>query len=119
MKKDIEVCEVQCIHEEHVKEAKDHMIKDDLILEVSEFFKVFGDATRIKIIFALFKRELCVCDIAAVLEMNQSAISHQLRILKAKRLVKFRRQGKIIYYSLDDDHVKEIFDKGLIHVQHQ
>ncbi|QUH25513.1 ArsR/SmtB family transcription factor [Serpentinicella alkaliphila] len=119
MKKDIEVCEIQCIHEKDVKEVKEKMMQDELILDMAEFFKVFGDATRVRIMYSLFDKEMCVCDIAAVLEMNQSAISHQLRILKAKRLVKFRRDGKIIYYSLDDDHVKEILDKGLLHIKHK
>lgn len=119
MKKDIELCEIQCIHEEDVKEVKEKMIDDKIILDMADFFKVFGDATRVRIMYSLFEKEMCVCDIAAVLEMNQSAISHQLRILKANRLVKFRRKGKVIYYSLDDDHVKEIFDKGLIHIKHK
>lgn len=119
MKKDIEFCEIQCIHEADVKEVKDNMVDEKLISDMADFFKVFGDATRVKIMYSLFEKEMCVCDIAAVLEMNQSAISHQLRILKANRLVKFRREGKIIYYSLDDDHVKEIFDKGLVHVKHK
>jgi len=119
MSKDIEVCEIQCIHENDVKEVKGKMIDEDLIIDMADFFKVFGDATRVRIMYSLFEKEMCVCDIAAVLEMNQSAISHQLRVLKAKRLVKFRRDGKIIYYSLDDDHVKEIIDKGLLHVRHK
>ncbi|MCC5911009.1 MAG: helix-turn-helix transcriptional regulator [Clostridiaceae bacterium] len=118
MKKDIEVCEIQCIHEEDVKEVKDSMLEPNTLLDLAEFFKVFGDATRIKILYALFQKEMCVCDIAAVLDMNQSAVSHQLRILKNHRLVKFRREGKIIYYSLDDDHVKKVFHEGLNHIEH-
>ncbi len=118
-KKLIEVCEIQCIHEEDVKVAKDNMLNDNTINELTEFFKVFGDATRIKILHALFQTEMCVCDIAAVLEMNQSAISHQLRVLKSARLVKFRREGKVIYYSLDDNHVIDVLQQGLAHVKHR
>ncbi|HOE56875.1 MAG TPA: metalloregulator ArsR/SmtB family transcription factor, partial [Bacillota bacterium] len=81
-----------------------------------ELFKVFGDTTRIKILCALFESEMCVCDIAALLNMNQSAISHQLRVLKQARLVKYRKEGKVVYYSLDDEHVKQVFEVGLMHV---
>lgn len=89
--------------------------KEDLY-DVAELFKVFGDTTRIKIICALFEAEMCVCDIAQLLGMTQSAISHQLRVLKQARLVKYRRDGKIVYYSLDDEHVKYIFNQGLAHI---
>jgi len=89
---------------------------EEILYDVAELFKVFGDSTRIKIICALFESEMCVYDLAATLQMNQSAISHQLRILKNANLVKFRRDGKMIYYSLDDDHVKQIFDAGYKHV---
>jgi ArsR family transcriptional regulator len=83
---------------------------------LAELFKIFGDSTRIKIICALFEAEMCVCDIAALLKMTQSAVSHQLRVLKTSRLVKHRREGKVIYYSLDDEHVKNIFNQGLEHI---
>ncbi|SET63521.1 transcriptional regulator, ArsR family [Natronincola peptidivorans] len=119
MSKDIEVCEVQCIHEEDVKEVKETMLKDVLLHDIADFFKVFGEVTRIKMLCALLQKELCVCDIAAVLDMNQSAVSHQLRILRSHRLVKFRREGKILYYSLDDDHIKKILDQGLQHLRHR
>lgn len=89
---------------------------EETLYDVAELFKVFGDSTRIKIICALFESELCVYDLAATLQMTQSAISHQLRILKNASLVKFRRDGKLMYYSLDDDHVKQIFDAGYKHV---
>ena len=92
------------------------MPKDELIYDLAEFFKVFGDSTRIKIICALFESEMCVCDLAALLNVSQSAISHQLKTLKSARLVKYRRDGKVIYYSLDDEHVKHVFDEGLRHV---
>ncbi|WP_026477545.1 ArsR/SmtB family transcription factor [Alkaliphilus transvaalensis] len=116
--KEIEVCEIQCIHEEDVKNVKEQMLEEATVNQLTEFFKVFGDATRIKILHALFQTEMCVCDIAAVLNMNQSAISHQLRVLKAARLVKYRREGKIIYYSLDDNHVMQVLEQGLAHIEH-
>ncbi|SDL06933.1 ArsR/SmtB family transcription factor [Natronincola ferrireducens] len=118
MKKEIDVCEVQCIHEEDVKQVKGRMLEDRILTDMAEFFKVFGDPTRIKILYILFQKEMCVCDIAAVLELQQSAVSHQLRILKNKRLVKYRREGKVVYYTLDDNHIKRIFDEGLSHIQH-
>ncbi len=96
----------------------DYSISEEVLYDVAELFKVFGDTTRIKIINELFTKELCVNDLAQVLSMNQSAVSHQLRVLKNAHLVKFRRDGKLIYYSLDDDHVKQIFDAGLKHIMH-
>ena len=92
------------------------MPAEEEIYYLSEFYKVFGDSTRIRIICALFESEMCVYDLAACLDMTQSAISHQLRILKQANLVKFRRDGKLMYYSLDDEHVKQIFDAGYKHV---
>ena len=89
---------------------------DEILYDLAELFKVFGDSTRIKIICALFEKELCVGDLSVLLNVSQSAISHQLRTLKQARLVKFRRDGKVIYYSLDDDHIKNIFDAGYKHV---
>ena len=94
----------------------DALPDEEILYDVAELFKVFGDSTRIKIICVLFESEMCVYDLAATLEMTQSAISHQLRILKNANLVKFRRDGKMIYYSLDDEHVQQIFDAGYKHV---
>jgi DNA-binding transcriptional ArsR family regulator len=116
---EIDVCGSCEIHEECVSCVRDNMLKPEVFLSMSEIFKVFGDPTRIKIIYALLLRELCVCDIAEVLGMSQSSISHQLRVLKEARLVKYRREGKVVYYSLDDDHVKTIFNAGLDHVHHK
>ena len=93
------------------------MPADEEIYYLSEFYKVFGDSTRIKVLYLLVNRELCVNDIAAGLEMSQSSISHQLRVLKQNRLVKFRRDGKTIYYSLADDHVVNILCQGLEHIE--
>ncbi|QXM06587.1 ArsR/SmtB family transcription factor [Crassaminicella indica] len=112
-------CNCNIIHEEIVKKVREKMIEEEKLYDLAEFFKVFGDSTRIKIICALFEAEMCVCDIAALLEMKQSAISHQLRILKKERLVKYRKEGKVVYYSLDDEHVQKIFEQGLHHINHR
>lgn len=112
----IEKCDAEVIHEEVVNQVKAKMPKEEILYDLAELFKVFGDTTRIKILWALAESEMCVCDIAALLNMTQSAISHQLRILKQAKLVKNRRDGKIVYYSLDDDHVEQIFGQGLAHI---
>lgn len=104
------------VNQEVVDKVSCALPDEEILYDVAELFKVFGDSTRIKIICALFEEEMCVYDLAATLQMTQSAISHQLRILKNAHLVKFRRDGKMIYYSLDDDHVKQIFDAGYKHV---
>ena len=92
------------------------MLDEDTLFDLTELFRIFGDSTRIRILYALFDAEMCVCDIAGVLGMTQSAISHQLRALKSARLVKGRREGKTVFYSLADDHVKTIIHQGLDHV---
>lgn len=112
-----EKCEVTLIHEDNVKKAINELPDDELIVDLSDMFKIFGDQTRVKILMALESGELCVCDIAAVMNMSQSAISHQLRVLKQSNIVKTRRQGKVVYYSISDDHVKEIFDIAIVHMQ--
>ena len=115
--KKIEFCKILIIHKENVENAKRNMPAEDLIYKIGDFFKVLGDPTRIKIINALFHSEMCVCDLAAALTMNQSAISHQLKILKQANLVKYRKNGKIAYYFLNDDHVRQIYEHGLIHIK--
>mgnify|MGYP001027154201 CR=1 FL=1 len=112
-------CDCNVIHEGVVKSVKAKMPSDEELYELSDLFKVFGDSTRIKILCALFESEMCVCDISVLLNMTQSAISHQLRVLKQTRLVKYRREGKTIFYSLDDEHIKQIFDQGLSHINEQ
>jgi ArsR family transcriptional regulator len=112
----IDHCEVECIHEDVVGMVQRELPEDELLYDLAELFKVFGDSTRIKILYALFEAELCVCDIAKLLNLSQSAISHQLRILKAAKLVKFRREGKTVFYSLADDHVRSIIDQGQEHI---
>ncbi len=112
----IERCDCDIIHQEVVDEVQSRMPKEETLYDLAEFFKVFGDSTRIRILWALAESEMCVCDIANLLNMTQSAISHQLRVLKQAALVKYRRDGKIVYYSLDDDHVKQIIDQGMAHI---
>lgn len=111
-----EICNSNIIHDEIVEKVKSKIPKDETLYDLAEFFKVFGDSTRIKIICALFESEMCVCDLSALLGVSQSAISHQLRTLKSNRLVKYRREGKVVYYALNDDHIKHIFDEGLNHI---
>ncbi|WP_227762223.1 ArsR/SmtB family transcription factor [Zhaonella formicivorans] len=115
----IENCNCTIIHQDIIDRVKAVMPDEIDLYDLAELFKVFGDSTRIKILHALFASEMCVCDLAALLGMNQSAISHQLRVLKQARLVKYRKEGKVVYYSLDDDHVKQIFDQGLEHIKHR
>ncbi|HOM02565.1 MAG TPA: metalloregulator ArsR/SmtB family transcription factor [Acetivibrio sp.] len=109
-------CECNVIHEDIVSKVKKNMPKEEHLYDLAELFKVFGDTTRIKILYALFASEMCVCDIATLINMTQSAVSHQLRVLKQARLVKYRKEGKVVYYSLDDDHIKQIFDQGYMHI---
>lgn len=109
-------CECNVIHEDLVNFVNEKMPPQETLYRLAEFFKVFGDVTRIKILWALVESELCVCDIAVLLSMTQSAISHQLRVLKQARLVKARKDGKVVYYALDDEHVKQILDLGHIHI---
>jgi ArsR family transcriptional regulator len=92
------------------------MPEEETMLDLADLFKMFADSTRVKIICALLEAEMCVCDISALLGMTKSCISHQLRLLRQTKLVKNRRDGKIVYYSLDDEHIKDILDKGLAHI---
>lgn len=112
----IERCDCNVIHEDIVNQVRDKMPQEESLYDLAELYKVFGDSTRIRILWALHEAEMCVCDIAVLLNMTQSAISHQLRVLKQANLVKNRKEGKVVYYSLVDDHVREIFDQGLIHI---
>lgn len=112
----IEKCSINCIHEEVLRKVSQSLPQEETLYDLAELFKVFGDTTRVKILCALFESEMCVCDIASLLNMTQSAVSHQLRVLKSAILVKYRRDGKIVYYSLCDDHVMHIFNEGLNHV---
>lgn len=114
-----ECCEQIEVHEELVKIVNQTMPPETELYDLAELFKVFGDSTRIRILFVLFEAEVCVCDLAQVLNMTQSAISHQLRILKQNKLVKSRREGKSIFYSLADDHVRLIIAQGCEHIREE
>lgn len=113
-----DICEIHHAHPNSVKKAKLHELDDTTCMRLAEIFKLLGDPTRIRILALLSSSELCVCDIAEALGMGQSAISHQLRLLRATRLVKFRKEGKEAFYSLDDDHVVKLMHQGLEHVTH-
>lgn len=104
-------------HEDVVKKVLEEQPADEYLYDLAELFKVFGDSTRIRILYALFESELCVGDIAQLLNLSQSAVSHQLKLLKDAKLVKFRREGKIIFYALDDEHVRTIISMGMEHVE--
>ncbi len=111
-----ERCQEVCVHEEVVNSVTEEMPEDEILYDLAELFKIFGDTTRIKILYVLFESDMCVCDIAQLLNMGQSAISHQLRVLKQAQLVKFRREGKQVIYSLADDHVRTIINNGMEHI---
>ena len=115
--KKISICEITTIHEDVIQKVKENMPEENVLYNLGDFFKLLGDGTRIKILNALFYSEMCVCDIAVLLGMTQSAISHQLRVLKQGRLVKHRKEGKSVYYSLDDEHIKHIIEQGLTHIK--
>ena len=112
-----EVCDGFEVHEDLLKIVNETLPEETELYDLAELFKVFGDSTRIRILFVLFEAEVCVCDLAKALNMTQSAISHQLRILKQNKLVKSRREGKSIFYSLADEHVRTIIDQGREHIE--
>ncbi|OHD12818.1 MAG: transcriptional regulator [Spirochaetes bacterium GWC1_27_15] len=116
MEKEAEFCKCNVIHKEVIEKVKPNIPEEKKLEKLETFFKVFGDKTRLKILFALSIQEMCVCDIANLLDMGQSAISHQLRLLKQTNLVKYRKEGKIVYYSLDDSHIEELLTQGIIHI---
>ena len=109
-------CDCGVLHGDAVEKVRKIMPQDEAISDISDLFRVLGDSTRIKILWALDKSELCVCDIASLICMTKSAVSHQLRVLKDNNLVKNRREGKVIYYSLADSHVQDIFEKAVEHI---
>ncbi len=116
MEEKLEKCEYMHVHEDIIQKVNEQMPDEEILYDLAELFKIFGDSTRIKILYALFESEMCVCDIAQLLNMTQSAISHQLRSLKQSKLVKYRREGKTVFYSLADSHVRTIINQGLEHV---
>ena len=116
MEEENENCEVKVIHKDIVEKVEKTMTEEEVVHDLSDFFKILGDTTRMKILSALFQEEMCVCDIAYLLKMTQSAISHQLRVLKQGRVVKYRKEGKVVYYSLEDEHIKHIVEQGMTHI---
>ena len=110
------ICDCNIIHQDIVNDTLNNMIDENLLNKLAEFFKILGDTTRTKILFALDQNEMCVCDIATLLQMGQSAISHQLRVLKQMRLVTFRREGKTVFYKLADAHIETILAQGMEHI---
>ena len=114
---DVERCGFLFVHEDTVRKVTSAMPPEETLYDLAELFKVFGDSTRIRILYALFEAELCVCDIAQLLGMSQTAVSHQLRVLKNAKLVQFRREGKTVFYSLADDHVRSIIGQGMEHIE--
>lgn len=115
-KMEVECCDILLTHQENVERIQQNMPEEGMLKELADFYKVFGDATRIRILCVLLRAEVCVCDLAELLEMTPSAISHQLRVLKQMKLVKNRRDGKTVYYSLADDHIQLIISQGLEHI---
>ena len=109
-------CEFMFVHQEIVERVNAAMPAEETLFDLAELFKIFGDSTRIKILYVLFESEMCVCDIAQLLGMSQSAISHQLRTLKQMKLVKNRREGKTVFYSLADGHIQTIISQGMEHI---
>ena len=116
-KEPVPECEFQHAHKELVDKISEIMPGEEELFNLAELYKIFGDSTRIKILYALFEAELCVCDIAMLIGMSVSAVSHQLRILKQARLVQYRREGKTLFYSLSDDHVRSIIGQGMEHIE--
>ncbi len=117
MSKNSYVCEVEYVNREAVEEARAGMLEQELIFKVADIFKILGDPTRVRILHALSLRELCVCDLSALLGMSQSAVSHQLRLLRSARLVRYRREGKVVYYALADEHIVKLIEMGVEHAR--
>ena len=110
-------CQDEELHPEAIHRVREKLPQDEVLYDLAELFKIFGDSTRVKILYALLEaEELCVCDIASLMDVTQSAVSHQLRVLKSSKLVKFRKEGKTVYYSLADDHVCRILSQGMEHI---
>ncbi len=112
-----EICDALCVHKEKVDAVKKNMVNSEKLLDLSDLFKVLGDHTRVRILDALSQSELCVCDLSEILGMTQSAISHQLRVLRSSKVVKFRKEGKNVIYNLDDEHIFSLLNIGMTHVE--
>jgi ArsR family transcriptional regulator len=119
MAKLLAACEETIIHQDEVVAARSTLIDRQTAMHLAQIFSALSDPTRLRIISALSEHELCVCDLSVVLGMSQSAVSHQLRLLRNLNLVKYRKEGRIVYYALDDEHIRELYDRGLAHTIHQ
>lgn len=119
MSKNEFICDCNVIHQDTVDKMAKEMLVDDLFYKIADFYKILGDTTRMKILYALDKCEMCVCDIANVLSMSKSSISHQLGTLRRSGIVRCRKKGKEVYYMLDDDHVKKVIEIGIQHIEHK
>lgn len=113
------ICDCNVIHQDVVNNTSKNMLTEDLFFKIAHFYKILGDTTRIKILYALDKNEMCVCDIANLLSMSKSSISHQLSNLRQSKIVKYRKEGKEVYYSLDDTHVQKVIEMGIEHIEHK
>jgi ArsR family transcriptional regulator len=115
----MDACEIRILHEDAIHEAQSCLVDDETAAGLAETFQALSDPNRVRMISALIDRELCVCDLAALLGMSQSAVSHQLRLLRNLHLVKYRKEGRVVYYAIDDDHIRDLFQRGLEHFHHQ
>ena len=113
------ICDCNIIHQDIVDKTLKSMPEEDSINRLAEFFKILGDTTRVKLLFSLSQNEMCVCDIANVLGMSKSSISHQLSMLRKSGIVKYRKEGKEVYYTLDDEHIQKVFEVGIEHIEHK
>ena len=116
MNQNVECAEKTVMHPEVVQAMQDKLMDERSIMRLGDFYKLFSDVTRLKILYLLSMSEMCVCDISAALDMNQSTISHQLKTLRNSRLIRYRREGKVVYYSLDDDHIGQVLLQGMLHL---
>ncbi|MFP4159128.1 MAG: ArsR/SmtB family transcription factor [Desulfobacterales bacterium] len=116
-RKTADICTERIIHRRILEAVRASMPVNGDLCDLADFFKIFGDSTRISILWALSESEMCVCDLCALLDMKQSAVSHQLRLLKQSRIVRHRREGKVVYYALDDDHIRRVLNLGMQHIQ--
>lgn len=114
---DKDVCQASCVNQQRVERVLQQLPEQEMLLGATQIFKMLADPNRLRLLHALSQEELCVCDLAALVEVSDSAVSHQLRLLRAARLVKFRREGKMVYYQLDDEHVESLLQEGLRHAE--
>lgn len=115
--KPVETCSARIIHDDIIAGVREKMPSEPVLYDLADFFRLFADSTRIGLLWALCESEMCVCDLCALLNMKQSAVSHQLKTLKQARIVRFRREGKVVYYSLNDEHIRKVLNMGMEHIR--